>query len=159
MPAAEEHEGVRAPPSLPRRTPRGSARIYLLNGVKKCPSFIWRYEYEPPAEPIQFMADYLLNRHESVQVRRYEYELPRPPPRPDARMLRPISLLRLSLLRLLDSKHPGIPMGLGSPPFTVNSTLESNPPKSRTLVRRLAVCAHVRLNKPAWAPSVRVTRK
>ena len=41
-----------------------------------------RYEHEPPSEPIQFMTDYFLNRHETVQVLRYEYETPCPPPYP-----------------------------------------------------------------------------
>ena len=54
-------------------------------------------------------------------------------------MLRPISLLRLSLLRLLDSDSPGnFPMGMRIPPLTFKIKLESNPPKSRILVRRLA---------------------
>ena len=33
-----------------------------------------RYEHEPPSEPIQFTTDCFVNRHETVQVRRYECE-------------------------------------------------------------------------------------
>ena len=38
------------------------------------------YAYDSPSEPIQFMADYFANHHETVQVWRYEYEQPCPPP-------------------------------------------------------------------------------
>ena len=43
------------------------------------------YECEPPSEPIRFMTDDFVNCHETVQVRRYEYEPPCPPRRPDTR--------------------------------------------------------------------------
>ena len=56
--------------------------------------------------------------------------------------VRPISLLRLSLLRLLDSDFPGNSlMGLGIPPLKLKILLESNPLISRILVRSLAVPA------------------
>ena len=47
---------------------------------------------------------------------------------------RPVSLLRLSLLRLPDSKllfSGEFPTALGSPPLKINIVLESNPLKSR----------------------------
>ena len=55
--------------------------------------------------------------------------------------LRPISLLRSSLLRLIAwLKLSGkIPMRLGIPPLKLNIMLESNPLESISLVRRLAV--------------------
>ena len=57
--------------------------------------------------------------------------------------LRPISLLTLSLLTLLDSNFPGkslgIPMGLGFPPLKFKIVLESNPLKSTMLVGGLGV--------------------
>ena len=53
---------------------------------------------------------------------------------------RPISLLRLSLLRFLDSKLSGrFPMDMRIPPLETKILLESNPRKPRILVRRLAV--------------------
>ena len=58
------------------------------------------------------------------------------------RCIRPISLLRLSLLRFLDSKISGeFPVVMRIPPLRIKILLESNPPKSRILVRRLAVPA------------------
>ena len=51
--------------------------------------------------------------------------------------VRPISLLTLSLLRLLDSDF--FPMGLGIPPLTIKIMLQSNPLNSIMLVPRLAV--------------------
>ena len=54
--------------------------------------------------------------------------------------LRPISLLRLSLLRFVGSKFPGnSPMDMRIPPLKLKILLESNPLKSRILVRRFAV--------------------
>ena len=53
--------------------------------------------------------------------------------------LRPISLLRSSLLRFADSDFPGNHTGLGVPPRNIKIMLESNPLKSRVLVRRLEV--------------------
>ena len=54
--------------------------------------------------------------------------------------LRPISLLTLSLLTLLGSNFPGVPLWAWEfHPLELRSMLESNPPKSRMLVRRLAV--------------------
>ena len=59
--------------------------------------------------------------------------------------VRPISLLRISLLRLLDSKLSGkFPMGMGNPPLNIEIMLEPNPPKSRISVRRLAVAVRGR---------------
>ena len=50
--------------------------------------------------------------------------------------IRPISLLRLSLLRLLDSTFPRIPlMDMRIPPRNIKILLESNSPKSRISVR------------------------
>ena len=61
--------------------------------------------------------------------------LPRPPG-----ALRPISLLRSSLLKFVDSRYSGKShMDLGIPPFKIKIMLESNPLKSRILVRKLAV--------------------
>ena len=55
-------------------------------------------------------------------------------------MLRPISLLTLSLLTLLDSKLLGkFPMDMRIPSLNNNIMLESNPMKSTMLVGRLAV--------------------
>ena len=54
--------------------------------------------------------------------------------------LRPISLLILSLLRLLDSDFPGkLLMDMRIPPLELKILLGSSPPKSRILVRILAV--------------------
>ena len=53
--------------------------------------------------------------------------------------LRPISLLRLSPLRFLDSKLPGDPVDMRIPPLKMTILLEPNPLKSRIVVRRLAV--------------------
>ena len=51
----------------------------------------------------------------------------------------PVSLLRLSLLRFVDPTFPGnSPMDMRLPPLKIKIPLESNPPKSRILVRRLA---------------------
>ena len=53
---------------------------------------------------------------------------------------RPISLLRLSLLRLLDSNFPGNSLWAWEfPPLRIKITLKSNPLKSIILVRRSAV--------------------
>ena len=41
-----------------------------------------RSEYESPSESIQFTTDSFATRREAVQVQRYEYEPPCPPPRP-----------------------------------------------------------------------------
>ena len=60
--------------------------------------------------------------------------------------VRPISLLRISLLRLLDSSFPGkFPIDMRIPPLSINILLESNPLKSRILIQRLAVtsCKYV----------------
>lgn len=46
------------------------------------------YEYEPPSEQIQFMTNYVVNRLGTVQVRRYAYEPPCPPPQPCFRQTR-----------------------------------------------------------------------
>ena len=55
-------------------------------------------------------------------------------------IIRPISLLRLSLLRTVDTTLPGeFPMGLRIPPLNIYIMLELNPLKSRILVRRWAV--------------------
>ena len=76
--------------------------------------------------------------HICVYIHLYIIHLSKP--RLQAGDLRPISLLRSSLLRLLDSNFPGnSPMELGIPPLRVKITLESSPLKSRSLVRRLAV--------------------
>ena len=54
--------------------------------------------------------------------------------------VRPVSILRSSLLRFGDSKLPGkFPMNLGIPPLNIQIRLESDPLKSIILVRRLAV--------------------
>ena len=54
-------------------------------------------------------------------------------------ILRPISLLRLSLLRFVDSHFLGNSLRTGeTPPLKIKILLESNPPRSRILVRRLA---------------------
>ena len=51
-------------------------------------------------------------------------------------MIRPILLLTLRLLRLLDSKFPGNPLWAWEfPPITISIMLESNPLKSTMLVR------------------------
>ena len=56
------------------------------------------------------------------------------------RRAQPISLLRLSLLRFVDSRFPRkFPMDMRIPPLIVKIMLESKPLKSRILVRRLAV--------------------
>ena len=58
-------------------------------------------------------------------------------------MVRPISLLTLSLVILLESNFPGKslgnPYGPGIPPLQIKIVLESNPLKSPILVGRLAV--------------------
>ena len=58
-------------------------------------------------------------------------------------LIRPIFLLTLSLLTLLESNFPGKSlgnlMGLGIPPLKINMALESNPLKSTMLVGRLGV--------------------
>ena len=54
--------------------------LNMQGGEKIRTAEVWSYEYEPPSEPIQFMTDYLAKRHETVQVRRYEYEPLCPPP-------------------------------------------------------------------------------
>ena len=55
-------------------------------------------------------------------------------------LLRPISLLTLSLLRLLDSNFPGNSLWAWEfHPLRIKIMLESNPLKSRMLVWRLAV--------------------
>ena len=52
--------------------------------------------------------------------------------------LRPISLLRFSLQRLVDSRKSGeLPMDMGIPPLKI--LLESNPMKSIILVGRLGI--------------------
>ena len=52
----------------------------------------------------------------------------------------PISLLRISLLRLLDSSFSGqFPMDMRVPPLTIKILLEPKPPKSRISARRLAL--------------------
>ena len=58
-------------------------------------------------------------------------------------IVRPISLLRLIIpARIVGLKLCGkCPMDLGIPPLTIQMLLESNPLKSRILVRRLAVSA------------------
>ena len=53
--------------------------------------------------------------------------------------IRPISLLRLSLLRFVDSDFPEFPTDMRIPLLEIKIMLESNPLKSRILVRRLAV--------------------
>ena len=55
--------------------------------------------------------------------------------------IRPVSLLRLSLLRFVDSKFPGneFPVGARITPLKLKLLLESNPLKSRILARRLDV--------------------
>ena len=53
---------------------------------------------------------------------------------------RPISLLRISLLRLPDSSFSGkFTMYMRLPPLNIKILLESSPPKSRILVGRLVV--------------------
>ena len=53
--------------------------------------------------------------------------------------VRPASLLRLSLLRFVDSRFPGYSQkSLRIPPLKSKIVLESNPLRSRILVRRLA---------------------
>ena len=52
---------------------------------------------------------------------------------------RPVSLLRLSLLRLFESDFPENYDGLRVPPLKLKIMLESSPLKSRILVRRFAV--------------------
>ena len=65
--------------------------------------------------------------------------------------LRPISLLRLSLLRLPDSNIPGNPLWAWEfPPLRIKILLESEPPNSRIL-RRLAV-ARFHTGVPASRP-------
>ena len=54
--------------------------------------------------------------------------------------MRPISLLRLYLLRFVDQDFPGNSREF--PPFKIKIMLESNPPKSRILVLKLAVALH-----------------
>ena len=54
-------------------------------------------------------------------------------------LLRPISPLRISLLRFLDKISEKFPTGLGVPPLKIKTMLELNPLKSRILVQRLAV--------------------
>ena len=57
---------------------------------------------------------------------------------------RPISLLRLSLLRLLDSNFTGNPLvDMRIPPLEIKILLESNPPRSGISVRRMAVHCNV----------------
>ena len=53
-------------------------------------------------------------------------------------IVRPISLLTLSLLRLLDSNFPGNPVDMRIPPLIIKILLEYTL-KSIMLVRRLAV--------------------
>ena len=55
--------------------------------------------------------------------------------------IRPISLLRLSLLRFVDSKLPENPLWTWEFPLKTKILLESNPLKSRILVRRVAAGA------------------
>ena len=69
----------------------------------------------------------------------------------------PISLRILSLLRFVDSrKSLKFPMDMGIPPLRIISMLQSNPLKSRIVVRRLAVLtptsAHRRAvcAEPVW---------
>ena len=60
----------------------------------------------------------------------------------DGGVIRPISLLRLSLLRFLDSLTQisrELPTGMRIPPLRIQILSESNPPKARILVWRLAV--------------------
>ena len=68
-----------------------------------------------------------------------------------SRRTRPISLLRIALLRFVDSKFAGeIPLDMRIPPLRMNIMLESNPPNSRILVRRLAVlCPAAHPSQPA----------
>ena len=55
------------------------------------------------------------------------------------RIVRPTSLLRLCQLRFVDSNFRGkSPMDMRCPPLKLEILLESNPLKSRILVRRLA---------------------
>ena len=59
-------------------------------------------------------------------------------------LIRPISLLRLSLLRLLASNFPGMfPTDLRIPPRNIKILLEPNPLNSRILVGRLAVVREI----------------
>ena len=54
--------------------------------------------------------------------------------------VRPISLLTLPLLTLIDSNFPGNPiLDMRIPPLEIKIVLESNPVKSMMLVGRLAV--------------------
>ena len=65
--------------------------------------------------------------------------------------VRPISPLRLSLLRFRDSKSQGNSLwDMRIPPLNIKFLLESNPLKSRILVRRSAV------DGPIWNPSYTV---
>ena len=66
--------------------------------------------------------------------------------------VRPISLLSLSLLRLLDSNFPGYALwDMIIPPLKFKIMIESNPLKSRFLVGRLAVLAKARfLVRSLW---------
>ena len=68
----------------------------------------------------------------------YIYSSTRVPEEPVG--VRRVSLLRLSLLRFADSRFSGkTPMDMRIPPLKTKIMLESNPLKSRILVRRLAV--------------------
>ena len=55
-------------------------------------------------------------------------------------LLHPVHILRIHKLRISESKFLGkFPMDLGIPPLIDKDLLESNPPKSRVLVRGLGV--------------------
>ena len=56
--------------------------------------------------------------------------------------IHPISLLRISLLRFVDSRLPGNSLWTtGVPPLKIKIMIASNPPKSKVLLRSLAVLA------------------
>ena len=68
--------------------------------------------------------------------------------------IRPIFLLRLSLLICLTQTSRKFPMGLGIPPRKTKIVLESNPLKSRILARRLA--ARPVFKSSRWKPDLYV---
>ena len=97
---------------------QGGEKVRAAEEVRRC-------EHEPPSEPIQFMTDYSVNRHEAVQVRRYEYEPACPPPHPG---------------------HPGIrlrPISTWSTPrVTVPTSVCSHPTSLRTVPPAVLRHAH-----------------